>query len=86
MFIAGISSPSPHILSTVMQSADKLTFSLAVEKAKMLHQVREDAISIQSPRSSHVHATEDWDDSVNRVHSSKIPPAWICLCSLWSQE
>ena len=81
VFIAGISSS--QILSTVLQSADKLSFSEAVEKAKMLQQVREDAVHLQNipHHTTRVHATAESDGElpVHRLQHSKLPLGYICM-------
>ena len=81
VFIAAISSS--QIISTVLQSADKLTFSEAVDKAKILQQVREDAVHLQNiPRhTTRVHATAESDGElhVHRLQPSKLPLGYICM-------
>lgn len=59
VFIAGLSSS--HVLSTVLQEAEDLSFSEAVEKAKFVQQVKDDTRYIQdthcSTLSSNVYKT-----------------------------
>ena len=47
VFIAG--SNSAPVLSVVLQSADKISFSEAINKAKLIQQIREDTVSTQVP-------------------------------------
>lgn len=79
VFIAGINSP--QVLTAVLQSADKLSFPEAVEKAKMLQTVREDAASLHnSLQPTRVHASSEADyHAVNRVQPQKLPSGYTCM-------
>lgn len=80
VFIAGINSS--HVMSAVLQSADKLTFSAAVEKAKLIQQVRDDTAILHQPHQHHsnVHATQDTDyNDVHRIQSDKLHPGYVCM-------
>ena len=46
VFVAGLRSGP--VMSAVMQSADTLSFNDAIDKAKMVHQIRQDAAELQS--------------------------------------
>ena len=81
VFIAGIRSS--NILTSVLQAADKLSFPEAIEKAKMIHQVREDAIDMHHNQQSKAHFTdysENDYESLNKVQSSRSPPpGYVCI-------
>ena len=46
VFVAGLRSGP--VMSAVMQSADTLSFNDAIDKAKMVHQIQQDAAELQS--------------------------------------
>ena len=90
VFIAGISSS--HVLGSVLQTADKLTFPEAVEKAKLVQQVREDAATLHQPQVARAHQITDNqavsaassnvispDDALLRIQSYKLPQGYECM-------
>ena len=78
VFVAGLNSAP--VLSSVMQSADSMSFNEAIEKAKFVQQIREDTADMQS--TARVNATQDLHDndsfSINKVQQRKIPANYIC--------
>lgn len=76
VFVAGLKSAP--ILSSVLQTADSMSFQEAVDKAKLIEQIRKDTISIHAP--SRIHATQMVDSNdVHKVTSAKkIPFNYIC--------
>ena len=78
VFIAGLNSAP--VLSAVLQSADKMSFSEAINKAKLIQQIREDTVSIQVPMK--VYSAEEIDvhkvtDTVKSLER-KVPSNYVC--------
>lgn len=90
VFISGLNSPA--VLSTVLQSADKMNYAEAVDKAKLVQQLRQDATSMStnatSPYNESAYQLSD-DPSpsldsneyheVNKLHQKKPPPSYVCM-------
>ena len=86
VFVAGLRSGP--VMSTVMQSADTLSFNDAIDKAKMVHQIRQDAAKLKSSTTLRVHAsTEEFDEdaiSFHRLHQrstlqqKSVPSTYVC--------
>lgn len=88
VFIAGLNSPA--ILATVLQSAESKTFSEAVEKAKLVQQLRDDASTMYANTSSHqniepLHQIKDAPEYTSEydVHKllqkKKVPSTYTCM-------
>ena len=82
VFVAGLNSRP--VLSTVLQTADSMTFNEAIDKAKLVHQIRQDAVSIQHPSSIHVTEEVEETSEVHKLQSSGrsspriVPSNYIC--------
>lgn len=78
VFIAGLNSSG--VLSSVMQSADSLTFDEAIKKAKLVHQVRLDAAVINTPDKLHAASSEDSDVHKFAIKSKNkpVPRSYVC--------
>ena len=82
VFVAGLNSTP--VLSTVLQTADSMTFNEAIDKAKLVHQIRQDAVSIQLPSSIHIAEEVEGTSEVHKLKSSGrrsqriVPSNYIC--------
>lgn len=85
VFVSGLHSSA--ILSSVLESTDKQSFEETVQKAKLVQQLKSDAISIQNTRQHSVHHTEETNDfpqssesdSLHSVQSKSVPFSYICI-------
>lgn len=76
VFVAG--SNSAPVLSTIMESADSMTFEESVEKAKLIQQIREDTAVMQRPANIHVSTTSIQDTTELNQVTRKVPENYKC--------